>query len=56
MNKNLKRISCDPMCGFMVQSHDEKEVVDLAKQHVKHAHPEMKVTTNDLTGMMKNVK
>src|SRR5262245_41360154 len=29
----LKSVSCDPACGFMVRSHDEKEVMTAAKSH-----------------------
>ena len=53
---NLKQISCSPECGFRVRSHDEKEVLGLTMQHVKHAHPKMKVSMSDLKGMMKTVK
>lgn len=34
----VKHISCIPECGFMVQSHDEDEIVDMAKMHVETAH------------------
>jgi len=54
--QTLKKVSCDPMCGFSVQSHEGKEVVDLTMRHVKHAHPGMKVTEKDVKGMMKTVK
>jgi predicted small metal-binding protein len=56
MNQSLKRISCDPTCGFMVQSHDEKEVVDIATKHVHQAHPDMKVSRDDVKSRMKMVK
>lgn len=52
--EHLKSITCDPACGFMVRSHDEKEVVDLTMEHTKHAHPDMKVTKEDLKKMVKN--
>ena len=38
MAENLKKIECDPMCGFMVRSHDEKELIEIAKQHVEKVH------------------
>lgn len=38
MAENLKKIECDPMCGFMIRSHDEKELVEVAKQHLKKIH------------------
>jgi predicted small metal-binding protein len=53
---NLKRISCAPECGFMVQSHDEKEVVNLAMTHVHKAHPSMKVSDKDLKSRMTTIK
>lgn len=37
-NNKLKKVSCDPMCGFTIQSHDEEEVVDMVKTHGKKAH------------------
>jgi len=48
----LKSISCDPMCGFMVRSHSENEVIDMANMHVKKVHPDMKVTREELKGKM----
>lgn len=33
----LKSIECDPKCGFMIRSHDEKEVINIAKEHAKKA-------------------
>ena len=56
MKHEIKRVSCDPICGFMVQSHNEKEVVDMAMKHVKGAHPDMNFSKNDAMGMMKTVK
>lgn len=53
MDKNdLKKISCDPMCGFSVQSHEEKEVLDMAMAHVKHAHPDKKVSMDEMKKSM----
>lgn len=31
-------ISCDPECSFVVQSHDEEEVIGFAKAHLRTAH------------------
>ena len=36
--ETLKTFKCDPSCGFMVRSHDEKELIDIAKAHAKKAH------------------
>ncbi len=40
MTGSLKKIECEPKCGFMVRSHDEKELVDLAVKHAKKSHNE----------------
>ena len=50
----LKSVSCDPQCGFMVQSHDEKELTDIVIAHAKEAH-NMDVTANDVKAKMKPV-
>jgi len=55
MAAKLKQISCDPACGFMVQGHDEKEVIKFAMEHAKNNHPEMKVTEAGLKKIMKSV-
>jgi predicted small metal-binding protein len=34
----VKQVACDPACGFVVQSRDEKEIVSIVKQHVKTHH------------------
>jgi predicted small metal-binding protein len=52
--KTLKKIECDPKCGFMVQSHDEKEVIEIAKQHAKKYH-DMTISEKDAKSMMKTV-
>jgi len=52
--KTLKKIECDPKCGFMVQSHDEKEVIEIAKQHAKKFH-DMTISEKDAKSMMKTV-
>ncbi|MBS3077339.1 DUF1059 domain-containing protein [Candidatus Pacearchaeota archaeon] len=54
--QSLKEISCDPVCGFMIRSHEEREVLDGAVKHVKHAHPDMKLTEKDIKTKMKTVK
>jgi len=53
--KKLKQIECEPKCGFLVRSHDENEVIDIAMKHAKQMHPEMKVSKNNLKDMIKNV-
>ena len=51
MAQTLKKIECDPKCGFMVKSHDEKEIIEIALQHAKKSH-KMKITAKDVKGMM----
>ena len=55
MAKKLRQIACDPACGFMVQSHDEKEVLKMAMEHAKKNHKEIKVTEASLKKMMRLV-
>jgi predicted small metal-binding protein len=49
----LKKIECDPKCGFMVRSHDESEVVKIAMKHAKKSH-DMDVTESDARGMLED--
>lgn len=51
--EKLKKVECDPKCGFVIQSHDEKEIVDVTMQHSKKAH-NMNITEKDVRGMMKD--
>jgi len=53
MAEKLKQVECDPKCGFLVRSHDEKELVDVAIQHAKKAHS-MVITEKDARTMMKD--
>ncbi len=48
----LKEVSCDPVCGFSVKSHDEKEIIEIVKQHAKKSH-NMTVSDKEIMGMMK---
>ncbi len=36
MTEKLQKVECP--CGFVVQSHDEGEIVDLIRTHAKQAH------------------
>ena len=47
MMQKTKKIECDPACGFMVKSHDEKELVEIVKTHAKKVH-NMTVTDKDV--------
>ncbi len=53
MAEKLKKVECDPKCGFLVRSHDEKELVDVAIQHAKKAHSK-DITEKDVKTMMKD--
>jgi predicted small metal-binding protein len=54
MSEELKKIECDPACGFSVQSHDEREVIEIAKKHAKEKH-DMDATDQQLKDMVKSV-
>jgi predicted small metal-binding protein len=49
----LKSVSCDPTCGFMCRSHDEKELTAIVKTHAKKAH-KMDLTDKQVKDMMKS--
>ena len=53
MEKKLKSITCDPMCGFMVRSHDEEELLEMAIAHGNKKHPEWKMTEDQVRSMIK---
>ena len=38
MAEELYRIECDPDCGFLIQSHDQSEALDIAQRHVQDIH------------------
>ena len=47
----LKKLECDPTCGFMVRSHDEKELVEIVREHAKKSH-NLTVTEKDIREKM----
>ena len=47
MNGKMYKISCEPDCGFAAQSHDEKELVGIVKEHAKRMH-KMSVSDADI--------
>ncbi len=49
---DVKRITCDDM--FVVQSRDEEELMDMARQHIRNMH-KMDVTDDDLRAKMEVV-
>lgn len=48
----LKSVTCDPACGFMVRSHNEKELISMVKTHAKKMHNKT-MTDKEIKGMMK---
>jgi predicted small metal-binding protein len=52
MAAELKKIECDPVCGFKVQSHDEKELIGIGIEHAKKFH-NMTVTEKEAKAMVK---
>jgi predicted small metal-binding protein len=53
MAETLKKVECDPKCGFMVRSPDEKEIIEIVIQHAKKSHS-MTITEKDIKAMMKD--
>jgi len=53
MAEKLKKVECDPKCGFLIRSHEEKEVIDIALEHAKKAH-KMALTEKEIRGMLKD--
>ncbi len=53
MTGTFKKVECDPPCGFTVKSHDEREVIDLVKQHAKKAH-KMELAEKDIRSKIKS--
>lgn len=51
MALTLEQIECDPGCGFLVRSHDRKELISLTKTHVKTQHSKI-VTDDDVSKMI----
>lgn len=53
MKGTLKKVECDPKCGFMIRSHDHKEIVKVAIDHAKKLHG-MAITEKEVKGMMED--
>jgi predicted small metal-binding protein len=53
MAETLKQVECDPKCGFMVRSHDEKEIIEIVMQHAKKCH-NMTISEKDIKAMIKD--
>ncbi len=54
MPNHLKRVTCDPDCGFMVQDHDETELKKFVKDHLSNTHHKQ-VSDTDVEKSMKDV-
>ena len=50
----VKQVACDPACGFVVQSRDEKEICSMVKQHAK-THHNMKLSDKDVKSKITDV-
>lgn len=55
MERELKQFSCDSVCGFMVQSYNESEIMGIAKTHIKDGHPGVDVPEDKLKNIIKTV-
>jgi len=49
------RVQCDPACGFDLTTHNQKEAMRMSMEHVTEAHPDMKVTIDDVKKRIKEV-
>ncbi len=47
-----KTVTCSPECGFMVRSHDDKELTEIVKSHAKKMHNK-DLTDKDVMSMAK---
>jgi len=52
MVSNLKKLVCDPNCGFTVTSHDESEIVNAGLFHTTNIH-NMNLTPKEVRNMIK---
>lgn len=48
----MKKVECDSPCNFAVKSHDEKEMIEIVKQHAKQMH-NMSISDKEVKQMMK---
>jgi len=53
MAEALKKLECDPKCGFSVKSHDESEVIKIALEHAK-THHNMTMTEKEAREMLED--
>lgn len=52
MAEAMKKVECDSPCNFAVKSHDEKEMIEIVKQHAKQMH-NMSISDKEVKQMMK---
>lgn len=52
--EKLVKLACDPKCGFAVQSHEEGEVLDIARNHAKIKHS-LTPSLDELRGMLQTI-
>ena len=50
--KGDEKIECPAPCSFTVKSHDEKEIIELARQHAEKKY-NMKISKTELKGMIR---
>ncbi len=36
--EKLMKLECDPLCGFMIRSHENDEIVRFSKEHASDVH------------------
>ena len=53
MAEALKKLECDPKCGFLIRSHDEKEVIRIALEHARTIH-NMTLTEKEAKEMVRD--
>jgi predicted small metal-binding protein len=49
--EKLMQVSCDPTCGFHIESHDRQEIVRYVQMHAKKFH-KMDVSDKDVMAKM----
>jgi predicted small metal-binding protein len=54
MEKPLWIMSCGTECGFSVTDRDEKELIALAKEHIKHSH-HRKMSSGEIMNLVDEV-
>jgi predicted small metal-binding protein len=54
MAEAMKKLECPSPCNFTVKSHDEKEIIEMAKQHAKKSH-NMEISEKELKEMIRPV-